>query len=65
MSALRHLTRRQALQLLASSVPALAARGAFAQKPWPITPGKYAGTRASLATYEIPEWFADAKFGIW
>ena len=59
---IRNLTRRQALQLIATAAPAFAARGALAQA---IAPGKYAGTRASLATYEIPAWFADAKFGIW
>ena len=31
----------------------------------PITPGKYAGTMASLTNYSCPEWFRDAKFGIW
>ena len=59
---IRNLTRRQALQLIASAAPAFAARGALAQA---IAPGKYAGTRASLASYETPAWFADAKFGIW
>ena len=27
--------------------------------------GPFEGTRASLRAYEIPEWFRDAKFGIW
>jgi alpha-L-fucosidase len=31
----------------------------------PITPGKYAGTMESLTNYSCPEWFRDAKFGIW
>ena len=31
----------------------------------PVTPGKYAGTMASLTNYSCPEWFRDAKFGIW
>jgi alpha-L-fucosidase len=30
-----------------------------------LTPGKYMGTQASLKAYTIPDWFADAKFGIW
>jgi alpha-L-fucosidase len=59
---IRNLTRRQALQLIATAAPAFAARGALAQA---VTPGKYANTRGSLATYEIPAWFGDAKFGIW
>jgi alpha-L-fucosidase len=27
--------------------------------------GPFEGTRVSLRAYEIPEWFRDAKFGIW
>lgn len=30
-----------------------------------IAPGPFKGTRASLEAYQIPEWFRDAKFGIW
>jgi len=30
-----------------------------------IQQGPFEGTRASLQAYEIPEWFRDAKFGIW
>ena len=31
----------------------------------PITPGKFSGTMASLTNYDCPQWFRDAKFGIW
>ena len=31
----------------------------------PIAPGKFQPTWQSLAQYEFPEWFRDAKFGIW
>ncbi len=31
----------------------------------PIAPGPFEPTWASLANYEAPEWFRDAKFGIW
>ena len=31
----------------------------------PITPGPYTGSMASLTNYACPEWFRDAKFGIW
>jgi len=31
----------------------------------PIHPGKYKPTEESLKTYVYPEWFRDAKFGIW
>lgn len=36
-----------------------------AQDNTAIAPGPYQATDASLATYKIPEWFRDAKFGIW
>jgi alpha-L-fucosidase len=57
---------------MGSTVPALAlqgrVRGALAQSDAAgvnVTPGRYSGTRASLKAYSIPDWFADAKFGIW
>jgi alpha-L-fucosidase len=31
----------------------------------PITPGKFSATMESLSHYTCPEWFRDAKFGIW
>ncbi|MGA2232844.1 MAG: alpha-L-fucosidase [Tepidisphaeraceae bacterium] len=30
-----------------------------------IPPGPFAGNRESLNAYHVPDWFADAKFGIW
>ena len=30
-----------------------------------ITPGPFKGTRESLRTWQIPDWYRDAKFGIW
>ena len=60
------LTRRQALKLLSAAAPALAFKHSLAQsQPLPITSGPFQGTRESLATYRVPDWFADAKFGIW
>jgi alpha-L-fucosidase len=59
---MNRLTRRQALQLLASASAATLAPRALAQQ---VTPGKYTGTHESLAAYQTPDWFADAKFGIW
>jgi len=39
---------------------------AFAQiENLPISEGKYKPTDESLKTYKYPEWFRDAKFGIW
>lgn len=31
----------------------------------PMMTGKYDATWESLSQYEVPEWFRDAKFGIW
>ena len=62
-----NLTRRQTLKLLSYAAPALAFRSSLAQvtdNP-AITKGRFAGTRESLSAYQIPEWFRDAKFGIW
>src|SRR5450759_4122061 len=32
---------------------------------YPIAPGPFQATRESLKQYRCPEWFSDAKFGIW
>ena len=61
------MTRRTACKLLAGTLPALTL-GAAQHDPSPgieIERGPFEGTRASLGKYEIPEWFRDAKFGIW
>jgi alpha-L-fucosidase len=31
----------------------------------PVTPGKFQPTWESLRQYQTPDWFGDAKFGIW
>jgi alpha-L-fucosidase len=60
------LTRRQTLKLLSAAGSALAVRPSFALgKTLPIASGPFKGTRDSLAAYNIPEWFGEAKFGIW
>jgi alpha-L-fucosidase len=53
--------------VLAGAVPALGAMRATAEQTVvpAITPGPFQGTRESLAGYRVPEWFRDAKFGIW
>jgi alpha-L-fucosidase len=33
--------------------------------PMKIVPGKFSGTMESLTNYVCPDWFRDAKFGIW
>ena len=64
-----NFSRRQALRLLASAAPALARPRAFAQSGAPsgirVSPGPFTNTRDSLQSYVAPEWFANAKFGIW
>ena len=72
-----NISRRKALGILAGAIPAIGLGGrALAQTPPTqgsdrlppgIEPeeGPFKGTRASLQTYEVPEWFRDAKFGMW
>ncbi|HKI70233.1 MAG TPA: alpha-L-fucosidase, partial [Verrucomicrobiae bacterium] len=65
------INRRDALKLLACALPGLAATRALAADDvlFPISPkiapGPFTGTRESLQAYRCPEWFRDAKFGIW
>jgi alpha-L-fucosidase len=61
------MNRRQAARLIAASVPALRLRAVQPEPPPGIEmeSGPFQGTRASLSKYRIPDWFADAKFGIW
>ena len=60
------LTRRQALKLVSAAAPAFAFHSPVAlADSLPIASGPFQGTRESLAAYRVPEWFADAKFGIW
>jgi alpha-L-fucosidase len=61
------MTRRTACKLVAGTLPTLKL-GAAQHEPSPgieIARGPFEGTRASLGKYEVPEWFRDAKFGIW
>jgi alpha-L-fucosidase len=65
------MTRRTLLRILAAAWPALRSRNtlvqprALQQTLEKIHPGPFQGTRESLQGYEIPQWFRDAKFGIW
>ena len=57
------ITRRSAIGILAG-VPAL--RIALAQTAsLAIESGPFQATRDSLKGYRVPDWFRDAKFGIW
>ena len=57
------LTRRHALAAMAGTAAAWKARAADPQPEF--TPGPFQGTRESLKNYVVPEWYRDAKFGIW
>ncbi len=56
------MTRRRAVKLVAAAVAA--PRLAQAQTP-ATAAGPFQAARESLKTYRVPEWFRDAKFGIW
>src|SRR4051794_40168166 len=43
----------------------LSSAGAAEPANRPIAQGPFQPTAESLATYKVPEWFRDAKFGIW
>jgi len=63
-----NITRRRALQLLGGAVPAVHAGNTFqgpATSQAQISRGSFAPTTKSLSTYQVPDWFRDAKFGIW
>jgi alpha-L-fucosidase len=70
-----NITRRQALGLIAGAIPAVGLRGAAAaaapdsasRTPPGIGPedGPFQPTRASLQGFQAPDWFRDAKFGMW
>ncbi|HVU18111.1 MAG TPA: alpha-L-fucosidase [Candidatus Didemnitutus sp.] len=47
-----------------ASAPPTAAEAAFPQTE-PMAAGPFQPTWESLGHYEVPEWFRDAKFGIW
>jgi len=57
-------TRRETIAMLAAAVPAWKL-GVGQGAQWPIHAGRFAGTQASLAGYETPKWYGEAKFGIW
>jgi alpha-L-fucosidase len=54
--------RRRALAALAGAVPALTCAQVTNLE---IAKGPFEGTRESLESFRTPDWFRDAKFGIW
>jgi alpha-L-fucosidase len=66
------ISRRNILKRLALVGPAFQLNPSFAflqnrigGPPSPIATGPFQATRSSLKNYKIPDWFRDAKFGIW
>ncbi|HEX3880926.1 MAG TPA: alpha-L-fucosidase, partial [Bryobacteraceae bacterium] len=60
------MTRRTVAGMLAAAPALLLPRKSAAQDDLPpIAKGPFDGTAESLHSYAIPEWFRDAKFGIW
>lgn len=67
------ISRRNVLKSIALGIPALQLTPSFAlDKSISITSennfidnGPFKATRGSLKNYEIPDWFRDAKFGMW
>jgi alpha-L-fucosidase len=55
------------LKLLAIGGPAIGAPIRFAEgrAERQIHPGPFLPNRKSLAGYQVPQWFRDAKFGVW
>ena len=65
-------TRRQLLRDLLAAIPAAAlysyagARGTAPNaRTLPMAPGPFSPSWDSLSQYQTPEWFRDAKFGLW
>ena len=61
------ITRRTAVGLMGGAILSDTAWAApQPQQPAiQIAPGPFSATRQSLMEYQIPEWYRDAKFGIW
>lgn len=56
--------RRTLLQWMAAASSALAARKFLRSQSHSFS-APFAPTRESLSSYQVPEWYRDAKFGIW
>src|ERR1022692_2185113 len=66
MFAMATFSRRHMLAALTAAPALILARKSAAQDSLPeIAQGPFDGSAESLKAYQIPEWFRDAKFGIW
>jgi len=62
-----YISRRSVMTFLAGAAPGAFTRAAATQLPpgIQIQKGPFQPTRESLKAYTVPQWFRDAKFGIW
>jgi alpha-L-fucosidase len=62
------MNRRNALKLGASALAGFYLSPLLAQENFfnsPAFKGSFAPTWDSLSKYQVPDWFRDAKFGMW
>jgi alpha-L-fucosidase len=60
------LLARKSLAAQAATVgQAVTTTGSTPRAQLEIAPGPFNGTRESLREWQVPEWYRDAKFGIW
>ena len=60
------ISRRNAIAVMAGAPALLLPRKSLAQDvSLEIEKGPFDGTREQLREYQIPEWYRDAKFGMW
>ena len=65
------MNRRHALAVIAGAPALILPKKTLAQNAFPeialpeIAAGPFSGTSEALQAYTIPEWFKDAKFGMW
>ncbi|WP_437918704.1 alpha-L-fucosidase [Sphingobacterium sp. LRF_L2] len=58
------MNRRTVIKMLGTAIPALyLSKFSYGQGDWAKVP--FSPDWASLERYRVPEWFRDAKFGIW
>ncbi len=60
------ITRRNAIATIAGAPALILPRRTWADDVLPpIDKGPFSGSSEALQAYAIPEWFKDAKFGMW
>lgn len=66
---MKRINRRRALALIAGAPALIASRarlmGVVAESSQETVPGAFQGTSESLREWRVPDWYRDAKFGIW